>query len=143
MTFRKWVGQITLAAIIGTTSVHAAQAQSVLYDCTMAGVEAGLGWISPKIAIVLKSDGTAQVIDAITITFEKEPVQAKILRNDDTRLIVRWVIENARTDTGKSFNNFGYRASIRKSTGKIELTARPRHFDTGLRSGGSCTTRRQ
>ena len=112
-----------------------------LYDCTMEDLDRGLGWVSPRIAIVLPGDGTASVIDALTLTFAEDPVPATIIRDNDARLIVKWSLENARADNGRSFANFDYRASIAKSTGRMELYAGPRTFDTGLRSFGICRKR--
>ena len=107
----------------------------------MPEFEAGLGWVSPKIAIVVPSEGAVTVVDALTIAFSEEPVTATVLRDNAARLIVKWTLENARADNGRSFAHFDYRASIAKATGQIELTAGPRTFDTGLRSVGNCVKR--
>lgn len=112
-----------------------------LYDCDMADPDRGYGWISPKIALVLPGDGTVTIIDALTLTFAQEPVLGRILRDNDSRLIVKWTLDNVRADTGRSFAYFDYRASITKSTGAMELTAGPRTFDTGLRGEGTCRKR--
>jgi hypothetical protein len=120
---------------------NSAAAAGFLYDCDMAGAERTRGWISPKIAIVVPGDGTVKVVDALILHFYKEPMKATVLRDNKQRLIVKWTLDNAETDNGISIANFDYRASIAKVTGKIELTAIPREFDTGIRSGGTCRKR--
>ena len=97
--------------------------------------------MSPKIAIVLPGDGTATIIDALTMTFAEDAVPGTILRDNASRLIVKWTLRNVRADSGRSFANFDYRASISKASGRMELTAGPRTFDSGLRSTGTCAER--
>ena len=116
-------------------------ATGFLYDCTMEDVDQGKGWVSPRIALVLPGDGTVTVIDALTLTFSEDPVAGTILRDNASRLIVRWSLRNVRADNGRSFANFDYRASIAKPSGRMELTAGPRTFDSGLRSVGTCRKR--
>lgn len=130
-----------LAVTIAFTTPQAEAGTGFLYDCDMADPDRGFGWISPKIALVLPGDGTVTVIDALTLTFAEEPVVGRILRDNDSRLIVKWTLDNVRADTGRSFAYFDYRASISKSTGALELTAGPRTFDTGLRGEGTCRKR--
>ena len=118
-------------------------AQGFLYDCDMIDTGRERGWISPKIAVVFPKDGTVRVVDAITLYFVKDAVQGRILQDNDARVVVRWSIPRARTDTGVSFNAFDYRASIAKRTGRIDVTAKPRSYDTGVTSRGTCVRRTQ
>jgi hypothetical protein len=137
---------VTLIVLCLTTGVLASQsaaAPGYLYDCDMSGAEHSRGWISSKVAVVVPGDGTAKVVDALILQFNKEPIVATVLRDNASRLIVKWTLDNAETDSGTSFANFDYRASISKASGKIELTATPRNFDTGIRSGGTCRKRRE
>ncbi|WP_353298241.1 hypothetical protein [Sulfitobacter pacificus] len=118
-------------------------ASGYLYDCDMQDIERGRGWVSPKIAIIVTADGVVTVVDALTLTFATAPVRANVLRDNDKRLIVKWSLQNVRADSGRSFANFDYRASIAKRTGQVELTAGPRTFDAGLRGAGTCVRRTQ
>lgn len=131
----------TCGAMMSFAVAASASASGFLYDCTMRDTGSSLGWISPKIAIVLPKDGPVQVIDALTMTFGEDPVPATVLRDNEKRFIVKWTLQDVRADTGRSFANFDYRASIAKSTGQIEVTAGPRTFDSGLRSVGTCQKR--
>ena len=95
-----------------------------------------------RFATVVKEQlGTATVIDALTLTYAEDPVPGTILRDNASRLIVKWTLQNVRADSGRSFANFDYRASITKGTGRMELTAGPRTFDSGLRGTGTCRKR--
>lgn len=133
--------KILLSAVLALTASAAQAAPGYMYDCDMTYVKQGKGWVSPKIAFVLPGDGTVKVVDAVTLHFNKEPLRGTIVRENDKRLVITWTINNARADSGQTFNNFQYRASISKSSGGIELTLRPGHYDTGLRSPGSCRKR--
>lgn len=140
----KTVARLLLCATLLLGSSFAAQTASTagfLYDCDMSDADNGRGWVSPKIAIVLPGDGSVTVIDALTLAFFDDPIEGTILRDDDKRLIVKWTLRNVRADSGRSFAYFDYRASLAKQSGRIELTAAPRAFDTGLRSTGSCRKR--
>ena len=125
-------------------AVSAAQAATpFLYECDMNRVEQGRGWISGKIALILPGDGTVKIVDAVILHINKVAIQGTILRDTPRRLIVKWTVKGAKANNGLSFANFDYRASLAKSSGKIELTAMPREFDSGLRSTGSCRKRTQ
>jgi hypothetical protein len=127
--------------VTGGLAGPSAAASGYLYDCDMADAVSSRGWISPKVAVVVPGDGTVKVVDALILYFNKEPIEATVLRDNEKRLIVKWTLDNAKSDSGTSFANFDYRASIAKGSGKIELTATPRNFDTGMRSGGTCRKR--
>lgn len=118
-------------------------ATGYLYDCDMQDIERGRGWVSPKIAIILPETGAVTVVDALTLTFASAPVKATVLRDNDRRLIVKWTLKNVRADSGRSFAHFDYRASIAKPSGRIELSAGPRTYDSGLRGIGTCIRRTQ
>lgn len=116
-------------------------AAGLLYDCDIANHERANGWISPKIAIILPGDNTVKIVDAITLTFAKEPVAGNILRDNAKRLVVKWTVEGVKADSGASFAGVNYRASLSKSTGKIEVSTIPKGYDTGLRAAGVCKSR--
>ena len=133
--------KLLCSAILALTATASHAAPGYLYDCDMAYVKQGKGWVSPKIAFVLPGDGSVKVVDAVTLHFNKEPLLGTIVRENDKRLVIKWTIDNAKADSGKTFNNFQYRASISKASGGIELTLQPGHYDSGLRSPGSCRKR--
>ncbi|WP_370402119.1 hypothetical protein [Sulfitobacter sp. JB4-11] len=132
-----------LVFAFGVQVQTATAAQGYLYDCDMQYVKQGRGWVSPKIALVFPGDGTVKVVDSVTLHFNEGPLLGTIVRENATRMVVKWSVENAKAENGTSFNNFDYRASIAKRTGAIELTAIPRHYDSGLRSPGTCRKRTQ
>ena len=130
-----------LAAFLVASTPPAYAAPGFIYDCDMSDVAQGNGWVSPKIAFVMAEDGTVQVVDAVTLHFTKGAVAGTILRDNGTRLIVKWTVKGARSRNGISIANFDYRASLAKRSGKIELSAGPRAFGARLRSAGTCTKR--
>ena len=99
--------------------------------------------MSPKIAVVMPGDGTVSVVDAVILAEKKDAVAGKVVRNNAQRLVVKWPLENIKAGNGRSFANFDYRLSIAKKSGHAELTAVPRAFAKGLRSAGTCKTRRK
>ncbi|UWR10107.1 hypothetical protein [Sulfitobacter mediterraneus] len=122
-------------------ATNVAAAPAFLYDCDLQGTDQAHGWITPKMAFVVEEQGEVKVVDGVVLHFNKAPLATKVLRNDDKRMILRWVVTNAKADSGRTFNNFRYRASISKSSGKVEVTAIPAHFDTGVRATGVCKKR--
>lgn len=128
----------------GTMSLLAtpvAASPGYMYDCDLQGTDQAHGWITPKLAFVVEKQGEVKVVDGVVLHFNKAPLAAKVLRNDGKRMILKWVVTNAKADSGRTFNNFRYRASISKSSGKVEVTAIPAHFDTGVRATGVCKKR--
>jgi hypothetical protein len=132
---------IVLSLSLGLVAPMAQAAPGFLYDCTLSGTKQGRGWISPTVALVFPGDGSVKVVDAVTLHFNNGPVAGTILRDNAKRLVVKWTVKGAKADSGRSFANFDYRASISKSSGKMELTAIPREFDAGVRSAGKCAKR--
>ena len=112
-----------------------------LYECDMSGAKLARGWISEKIALVLPGDGSVKVVDAVTLHENGKPLVGKILRESASHLHIKWTIKDLRTTNGTAFATTDYKAIIVKSTGKIDLTMKPRHFDVGLQSNGSCKKR--
>ena len=126
--------------VAGTTPVAQA-AEAFFYNCSFTNTKQSRGWISPQLALVFPGDGSVKVVDAVTLHFVGGPVLGTVLRDNAKRLVVKWTVKGAKADSGHSFANFDYRASIAKSTGKIEVTAIPREFDSGVRSAGKCRIR--
>ncbi|MBM1631561.1 hypothetical protein [Sulfitobacter mediterraneus] len=119
----------------------AAASPGYMYDCDLQGTDKAYGWITPKMAFVVEEQGDVKVVDGVVLHFNNAPLETKVLRNDGKRMILRWVVTNAKADSGRTFNNFRYRASLSKSSGKVEVTAIPAHYDTGVRATGVCKKR--
>lgn len=116
-------------------------AEGFLYDCDLSSSKRGKGWISPKLALIFPPEGGVKVVDAVVLHFQGGPIAGEVLRDNANRVIVKWTVKGAKADSGVSFANFDYRASIAKKTGKIELTAQPREYSRGVRSAGTCRKR--
>lgn len=135
--------KLFLSIALALTAQAAQAAPGYMYECDMKYVKQGKGWISPKVVLVLPGDGSVKVVDAVTLHFYKEPLLGTIVRENNKRLVVKWTISEAKTDSAESYTNFDYRASISKRNGAMELTAIPRNFEGGLRSPGTCRKRNQ
>jgi hypothetical protein len=122
-------------------SVPAVASAGVEWTCNMTDHARSKGWISETIVFSEDESGGVIVADSVILYYDKKPKVAKVLRSNDARLVVKWTLENAETDRGQKIGNFDYRASISKTKGSIQVTAIPRHFDSGLQSNGQCTPR--
>lgn len=127
--------------LVSLSSASASVAKGEFWECTINNHERGRGWISPTIGIVLREDGTAEVVDAVILNHYKVAIPGKVLRNNDRRLTVSWVLENIRADNGTSFAKFQYRLTADKIGGKARISAQPRNFDSGLNLQGACQRR--
>jgi hypothetical protein len=127
-----------LAAFLGSPML----AEGILYECDITDHEQARGWISPKIAIILPDNASVKVVDALTLSFAKEPVSGTISRNNTKRLIVNWSLKGVKADNGTSFAAVNYRASMSKATGAVSVTTIPAGYDNGLRASGNCKARR-
>lgn len=128
------------AAFLASSPVSAA---GFLYECDIVDPERARGWISPKIAIIFPDEKSVQILDAITLSYTKNPVPGTISRNNSKRLIVKWLVTGVKADNGRSFAGIKYRASISKSTGAIEVSMLPKGYDKGVRAEGTCKKRKK
>ena len=140
MTLKKSLHRASAIAL-ALCIARGALAAGFMYDCDIDPSARSHGWVSPKIAIVLPGDASVSVVDALTLTFLDAPVPGRILSESDRRLVVKWTLDDVKADSGRSFAHFDYRASISKPSGRIDLMARPRTFETELHSVGNCTKR--
>lgn len=118
-----------------------AAAAGFLYECDMSGAKLAQGWISAKVAFVLPGDGSVSVVDAVILHANGAPLAGKVLRESTSHLHIKWTIKDLRSDIGTAFAATDYKAVITKSTGRINLSMKPRHFDRGFQSGGTCVKR--
>ena len=128
-----------VAAILALSAP--ASAAGLLYECDMTNTKNNRGWTSAKLAFVLPGDGSVKVIDGIIMHFLGKPLAGKILRESKTHVHVKWTLKDIRSDNGTAFSNVDYKAVVTKSSGRIRLNAKPRHFDIGLHDEGRCETR--
>ncbi|MEP3784059.1 hypothetical protein [Ascidiaceihabitans sp.] len=132
---------VAVAMALMCASAVPAAAAGFLWDCKLSDYARSKGWIASTIGFVDDGSGAVQVVDPLILHYNKVALQGQVLRNDAKRLIVKWTLSGGEKEGGGTYGDFDYRASISKANGKIQLTAKPRQFDSGLRSGGRCTRR--
>lgn len=120
--------------------IPALAAQGVLYDCDMTNLKRGKGWISEKIAIVVRDNGTATVSDSLVLAVYSAPVAAESVRQTANRLTVRWTIRSYTNGSNQRTPYFDFEATIRKN-GKISVYARPDLYHNQFSGTGTCTKR--
>ncbi|MEP2641752.1 hypothetical protein [Roseobacter sp.] len=115
-------------------------AQGVLYDCDITEAKRTGGWIGDKIAIVHFDDGTATVSDSFVLAVNSGPIQAKVKRNTDRKLVVTWTIEGYETSGNQYVPYFDFRATIKKD-GAITVYAQPDGYHNRFSGSGMCRKR--
>ena len=113
-------------------------ADAVLYECRVTQKKEGVDWISDQVGLVLKSDSSVIVLDAVILHFLGGPIPATRVRNTASKLDVRWTISGARDDGNQAIPNFDYNAVVDKKTGRFSLFAKPENYSNRFRGKGSC-----
>lgn len=130
---------VTAASLLGLATT--ASAKGVLYDCTVTQKKQSVDWISDRVAIVVRDDGQVTVSDSVIQFFKKRPIPAKIDRNNDRKLHVRWVLEDVVNGSNQQTPYFDYTAHINKKTMRFAIYANPENFPNRFSGKGSCTLR--
>ncbi|MEP5732395.1 MAG: hypothetical protein ABJL67_23850 [Sulfitobacter sp.] len=130
-----------LTALWVTSAIPAVAQTTFFYECDLTGTENTFGWITPKLALVSTEEGKVKVIDAVILGINEEPIDGTFLRNNTRRMIVKWRLKNAPTKSGAGYRTFDYRASLNKTTLKVEVTAGNSNVEQLLRSEGTCRLR--
>lgn len=131
---------ICIGLSIATVGIgSAASAAGFLYDCNVKSRTDG--WISDKMAFVVNENGTIQVIDAVTLTFDVSPLTVQVSKNDDRILNMHWKLKGAQIDNSIKIPFLDYRARINKKTLAITVNGKPRDFTNRWSGKGTCTIR--
>lgn len=114
------------------------QANGVLYDCDITQKRQGVGWISEKIAIVVTQSGQVVVSDGIILRFNRQPMQARVGRNTDRKLVIRWTLKDVVNANNQTTPAFEYSATLSKATNKIAVYASPEGYPNRFSGKGTC-----
>ncbi|MBV7392679.1 hypothetical protein [Mameliella sediminis] len=116
----------------------AAAAEKTAYQCFIRGTSERQ-WIQPLIFIALdRAIDRVVVSDASILGFnDGVPVEGALIKDNKARLTVSWQLQmrsasNQRVD-------MAYRATFLKSTGKVNVTARPLGREGLFNRSGTCT----
>jgi len=133
-----WCGVLALSSIGIPVQV---QAKGVLYDCDITEKRQGVGWISDKMAIVVMQNGRVVVSDAVILQFNRQPMQVRVGRNTDRKLVIRWTLNNVVNGSNQTTPAFEYSATLKKATNEIAVYANPDGYPTRFSGKGRCTLR--
>ncbi|WP_227269766.1 hypothetical protein [Roseobacter weihaiensis] len=110
----------------------------VLYDCDMTEKRQGVGWISDKIGIVITNTAKVVVSDAVILQFYQRPLEGRLSRNNDRKLVVRWRLKNIVNGANQTTTAFDYTATITKATNRITVYANPDGYPNRFSGRGTC-----
>ena len=113
----------------------------ILYDCTITQKKERLFWIPQKLAIVIKDNGDAVVFDEVIMRFNDAPMAARIWRDTDRRLVVRWTLKDLVNSANQHTAAFDYEARLNKSNNRISVYASPEGYPDRFTGKGQCTPR--
>ncbi len=128
---------VIVALVIGTV---ASAAQPTLYDCDITKRDKDVGWISPKVVVIMQADGSVLVSDSVILWHVEEPIPARARTRGD-RLIVQWTLSGMVDAAQQIVPKFNYRATIDTADNSIVLRAKPVGFPQGWTGRGSCKLR--
>lgn len=112
----------------------------VLYTCDLQAQHA-LGWVSPKMSVVVQDSGQVVVADGPTLHFLGGPAAAQATRRGDN-LRLTWNIANAKDDRGQYVPTMKYVAVLNTKTMRIDVTARPVGPPQRFLGKGVCKSRK-
>ncbi|MCG7622435.1 MULTISPECIES: hypothetical protein [unclassified Epibacterium] len=97
--------------------------------------------IPPKVLVDLRPDGSALVMDPFLVHFEQAPKQAKFVKNTQTKLRVRWRVDDVEFQGGLATDmDFSLVHDKRKS--KAFITVSMPSFDNRDSGTGACALRK-
>ncbi len=134
------LSRLAVFASVVAGSAAAANA-GLLYDCNITDRNKNVGWLSPKVVVVLPDGARPQVYDNVVLNFYGKPIPAKVTRQSDT-LIVRWNLKRAKDSEGQMVGDFAYTARINTKSNKVHLEDNPTQFPNRWTGRGSCKTRK-
>ena len=121
----------------------AALAAGFVYDCDLTDRRGSLGWVKPKTAIIMKSNGQVLVSDELILRYKGQPIPARVSRNTGRVLVVRWSLQGLVDIDKQRMPTMDYSARIDKKTGRIAVHGNPSDSPQKFVGRGSCKTRNQ
>lgn len=119
----------------------AATNRGVLYDCDITQKRDRLYWIADKIAIVVKLDGQVVVFDEVIMRFNSRPMPARVTRETDSKLAIRWTLKDLTNSSNQYTSAFEYQATLNKNSNMISVFATPDGYPNRFSGTGQCTPR--
>ena len=120
---------MALAALLGLSGTAiAAKTNGILYDCDITQKKDRLYWIADKIAIVVLDNGEVVVSDEVILRFHSRPMAARVTRDNDRKLAIRWTLKDLVNSSNQYTSAFEYHATLNKGSNEISVHARPEGY---------------
>ena len=132
----------TTAALALLCFTGVASAGGSYYECDIQTTRASGGWVSAKMAIIMREDGQVLVSDAIILQFNKTPIAARVTRNNDRKMVVRWRLSNLVNSHNQLTPSFDYTAALTKSNNKVHVAGSPDGYPDRFTGTGTCTLKK-
>ncbi|MDA7424767.1 hypothetical protein [Thalassococcus lentus] len=115
-----------------------AVAKTVTYQCEIDQNRSNRGWL-PSVLFIGHNEKTDEVIVSDPIILynnDRQPMQGKLVKNNDKRMTVSWVVVTKSRSNQRAKMN--YRATYVKSEGKLQLNATPLGYANNFHASGTC-----
>ena len=124
-------------AVIGLASV-AAQAESVLYDCSFEQMGSrGGGWIPERLYVLHDRDaGSVEVVDPVIKHFVGAPIKGEVSRETAQRIGFFWTLK-VKDPANQQYPMF-YRFTYYKDGRPAQMSAQPGGYDNSWSGSGTC-----
>lgn len=119
----------------------AAKSKGILYDCNITEKRERLYWIADKIAIVVMESGEVVVYDEVIMRFYNEPMSARVTRDTNRKLSIRWTLKDLVNSSNQHTSAFEYHAILNKASNKVSVYARPEGYPNRFTGKGACKPR--
>ncbi|ABG31389.1 hypothetical protein RD1_1770 [Roseobacter denitrificans OCh 114] len=130
--------KLTASALVSLLFAGTATAGGTYYDCDINTTRASGGWVSEKLAIIMKENGQVLVSDSVVLQFNKAPIVARVTRNNDRKMVVRWRLNNNVNSQNQQTPSFDYTASLTKSNNKVHVSGSPDGYPNRFTGSGTC-----
>ena len=87
----------------------------------------------------MKDNGQVLVSDAVILQFKDAPIVARVTRNNDRKMVVRWRLDNIVNSHNQQTPSFDYTASLTKSNNKVHIAGSPDGYPDRFTGTGTCT----
>ncbi len=132
---------VAAVALVLSGPALAANNKGTLYECDITQKKERLYWIADKIAIVVKDDGEVVVYDEVIMRFHNRPMTARVTRDNDRKLAIRWTLTDLVNSSNQFTSAFEFQATLNKASNKISVHARPEGYTNRFSGRGACIPR--
>lgn len=115
------ISRTVLTAAVLAFSFTSAWAAPRGYECDLTGNGKSRGWIAEKMVIAIEPNGQVIVTDGRILHYKQDPMIAKVTKNTDQNLKLRWALRNIRDGGNQLIERLNHEASLNKKTNEITV----------------------